>query len=364
MKTKKKFLSIFGIIAVAGIMLPLRVTYEIYSTGKVFSEQEWVLGRTEDGRITSTIKNNLLGVTSSYGGKEFARGDIFDFYMDPELVHKKSIKKGDKIGMLSSSELQRQLTQLEGELKVEKALLKVFASGEKSQIVSEAKTNVLLAQENFSIKEKLLERTKKLYKDSLIAPQNYDIALNEYDVARISLEVAQARLMAVSSGEKPEQLKFSKEKIASLENQIATLRERKEALEIFAPFSGVLQHKRGGTVSYLVPVPTYEILANVIDTSHLIIISPVQLKELKYISLDQKVKVRLFNTDCEMEATVKHIDNGIQIINGKQAVYVISTIDNTCGEFLPGILAQASFQGDKLSLFGYATRFVKGLFYR
>lgn len=364
MKTKNKYISIFGIIAFTGAISPIKVTYEVYSTGKVFSEKEWVLGRTEDGRITSTIKNNRLGVTSSYGGKEFARGDIFDFYMDPDLEHKKFVKQGEKIGLLKSSDINRQLTQLEGELKVEKAMLGVYSTGQKSQIISEAANNVMLAKETFNIKKKLYDRTQKLFSDSLIAPQNFDIVYNEYEISRINLDVAQARLQAVSTGEKPEQLKFSTEKILSLENQIKNLRERIASLEIVSPFSGVMQHRRGGTVSFLVPVPAMEILANVIDTSRFIIVSPVQLKELKYISIGQKVSLRLYNADCIMEGTVDHIDNGIQIINGKQAVYVISSIDKKCGDFQSGILAQTSFQGDKLTLFQYASRFVKGLFYR
>src|SRR5690606_15560317 len=170
-KMKKKYISIFAVIAAAGILLPMRVTYEVYSTGKVFSEKEWTLGRTDDGRITSTIKNNRMGVTSSYGGKEFARGDVFDFYMNPELGQKKYIKKGDKIGLLNSNDLLRQLTELEGQLMVEKAMLKVYATGEKSQTVAEAETNVVLARESFKIQKKLLERKKKLFDDSLIAPQ-------------------------------------------------------------------------------------------------------------------------------------------------------------------------------------------------
>lgn len=357
MKVTKKHISIFAIIAATGLILPIKVDYKIYSTGKIFSGKEWILERNSEGHITSTIKDNLQGVISFYGNKEVQRGDVYDFQMEPEILTKKFIAQGEKIGSLQSNNLERLIVELEGQLQVEKALLGVYSTGEKTEMVAEAQTNLNLAKEKFEIQKKLIERKKKLFSDSLIAPQEYDLAMNEYEVSKINYELAQARVQTISTGEKPQQLKYSMEKIASLENQIKTLRAKVNALAISSPFSGLMVRKK--TNSNML-----EILANVVDTSTYIVIAPVQLKELKYMNIGGKCFLRPLSSDCIMEATITHIDNGIQVVNGKQAVYVTAMIEKRCPEILPGIIAQISFSCGKLTILEYIERFFKGLFYR
>ncbi len=356
---KKKFLY-FGIaiaIVLGVIYCPFKFTYIVYATGKVFPTYEWVLGRTYDGRITETIKNNQLGVISSYAGKEFQRGDVFDFYINPEINNKQFVERGETIGIMNSTELMRQINQLRGERDVEKALLKVYSTGQKIQTIKEAETNLTLAKERFSIQDKLISRQAELFKDSLISPQQYDIAKNEYEMSKINLALAEAQIKTLSTGEKPEQIKFIAEKIENLNKQIAVLESRKEALQIKAPFSGLLQRKKGGLTSV-------EVLANVIDTSSYIIVTPVRIKEFKNLALGQKCVLKLFNTDCEMEGTVCHIDNAIQIIGGKQAIYVTAKIDKKCPGVYPGIFAQTNLHCGQHTIIEYSKLLFQSLFYR
>jgi hypothetical protein len=356
---KKKFLY-FGItiaIVLGVIYCPFKFTYIVYATGKVFPTYEWVLGRTYDGRITETIKNNQLGVISSYAGKEFQRGDVFDFYINPEINNKQFVERGEIIGIMNSTELMRQINQLRGERDVEKALLKVYSTGQKIQTIKEAETNLTLAKERFSIQDKLISRQAELFKDSLISPQQYDIAKNEYEMSKINLALAEAQIKTLSTGEKPEQIKFIAEKIENLNKQIAVLESRKESLQIKAPFSGLLQRKKGGLTSV-------EVLANVVDTSTYIIVTPVRIKEFKNLALGQKCVLKLFNSDCEMEATVCHIDNAIQIIGGKQAIYVTAKIDKKCPGVYPGIFAQTNLHCGQHTIIEYSKLLFQSLFYR
>ncbi|MFN3404802.1 MAG: HlyD family secretion protein [Cytophagaceae bacterium] len=357
MKKKKYLYVLVPLIAVVLFFLPLKFTYTVYSTGKIFPVNEWILGRTPDGRITETMKNNQLGVISSYGGKEFQRGDVFDFSLDPSLYQKQYISKGENIGALYSNDLERQIVALEGEKDIEVAMLKVHATGQKPETVKEAEANLILAREKFEIQRKLIERKAQLFKDSLISPQEYDLAMNEYQVIKNNYSLAQAQLEVVKTGEKPEQIKLSKERIQSLENQIKNLKERKEALSIKAPFAGLLQHKKGGS-------ELLEVLANIVDTANYIIITPIKLKEMKYVAVGQTAKLSTFHSDCQMEARIIHIDNAIQIIGGKQAVYITARVEKKCPETLPGVLAQTVVQCGELTIAEYAMRLLTSLFYR
>lgn len=356
---KKKFLY-FGIglaILIGVIYCPIKFTYIVYSTGKVFPTYEWVLGRTYDGRITETIKNNQLGLISSYAGKEFQRGDVFDFYINPEINDKQFVERGETIGILNSTELMRQINQLKGEREVEKALLKVYSTGQKIQTIKEAETNLTLAKERFSIQDKLISRQSELFKDSLISPQQYDIAKNDYELSKINLALAEAQIKTLSTGEKPEQIKFIIEKIENLTGQISSLESRKEALQIKAPFAGLIQRKKGG-------VSSVEVLANIVDTSSYIIVTPIKIKEFKNLAKGQKCILKLFNTDCEMEATICHIDNAIQIIGGKQAIYVTAKIDKKCLGVYPGIFAQTNIECGEYTIIDYSKLLFQSLFYR
>ncbi len=357
MKKKFIYIGIATAIVLGVIYCPFKFTYIVYATGKVFPTYEWVLGRTYDGRITETIKNNQLGVISSYAGKEFQRGDVFDFYINPEINNKQFVERGETIGIMNSTELMRQINQLKGERDVEKALLKVYSTGQKIQTIKEAETNLTLAKERFSIQDKLISRQAELFKDSLISPQQYDIAKNEYEMSKINLALAEAQIKTLSTGEKPEQIKFIAEKIENLNKQIAVLESRKEALQIKAPFSGLLQRKKGGLTSV-------EVLANVVDTSSYIIVTPVRIKEFKNLALGQKCVLKLFNTDCEMEGTVCHIDNAIQIIGGKQAIYVTAKIDKKCPGVYPGIFAQTNLHCGQHTIIEYSKLLFQSLFYR
>lgn len=364
MKIKKKYLYIILPAVLIAAALPVKVPHKVYSTGRIFPKREWILGRTSDGRITSTIRDNQLGVISSYGGKEFKQGDVFDFDMDPQLARKRYVHQGERVGGVESSELKRMLAELEGQLKVENATLNVYSTGEKVQIVQEAQTSSVLAKEQLEIKKKLLARKKKLYEDSLIAPQDYDLALNEYETARISYELARARFNTVSTGEKPEQLRLSRQRIVSLQSQILTLKERLKSLEIRAPFSGLLLYKKAVPSLTQTNTPYVDILADVADTSEYIVVTPVQLKDARYLQEGQVIMVRPFNSDREIQAEVSNIDNVIQIVNGKQAMFVTGVVRNRESDLLPGIVAQTAVITGEVTVYEYLGRFFEGLFFR
>jgi multidrug efflux pump subunit AcrA (membrane-fusion protein) len=356
---KKPVIYFSGISVVLSVLLliPVKLPYTVYGTGKIFAINEWVLGRTEDGRITSTIKNNKLGIITSYGRKEYQQRDIYNFYLEPSIGSKLFVTEGDKVGHLESIELQKQLIALRGELEVEKANLLVFSTGQKPETVLEAQANISLSQERLEVQTKLFERAKNLYKDSLISIQDYDLEYNNYEMARINLDYSKAKYQSIITGEKPELIILAKKKINALELQIANLEERLEDLTIRAPFSGMLQYKKGD-------VSTVEPLVNLLDTSTYIIIAPIRAKDLRHVYPGQKAVLDMFSSGCKMEATIIHVDNSMQVVRGRQAAYVTAIVDTKCSNVLPGAVAQTIIYTDYLTPYQYLERVTASLFYR
>lgn len=364
MKKKKLIYVSTGMVVLAMVLsLPVKFPYSVYGTGKVFAVNEWILGRTQDGRIISTMKNNQYGVITSYGGKEFTQKDVYNFFLNEDFGKNRYVKKGEKIGYLESNELQTQLITLKGQLDVEKALLRVSATGEKDQLVMEAANNLRLAGERLNIQNKLFQRSQKLYEDSLISAQEYELAMNNFQLAQIGVEVADAQLKTISSGEKPEQLNFVRKRISSLESQIANLEERLASLTISAPFSGILQQSRKDP-AVNVEVNNVEPIVDLLDTSSYIVILPIHAKDLVFVKEGQIAELELFSAGCVMTAIVTNIDNGVQIIGGKQAAYVTAVIDKKCPGVMPGTIAQVIIDTDELTPLQYLGRLTKSLFYR
>jgi hypothetical protein len=357
---KKKpaiYLSGISVLIAVLLFLPVKLPYTVYGTGKIFALNEWVLGRTTDGRITSTIKNNLLGIITSYGGKEFQQRDIYSFYLNDDIGKKLFLNKGEEVGFLESIELKRQLVIARGDLEVEKANLSVYSTGEKPETVIEAETKLKMNRESFEIQKKLFERSKILYNDSLISVQDFEVALNKYDMAKMSVNYAEAQLQSIITGQKPEQITLSRKRIRALEQQIENLEERLEELTIRAPFSGMLQYKKGDVTSV-------EPLVNLLDTTTFIIVVPIRAKDLEHVQTGQKAKLELFSAGCTMEGTIVHIDNSIQVIKGRQAAYVTAIVDTKCAGATPGVLAQTVIYTDYLSPLRYLQRVTASLFYR
>jgi hypothetical protein len=349
MKKKVLFISIFLLLVLLLRFVPFKVHYTIYATGKVFSLSEWTLGRTTDGRIISTLKNNEFDQISNYGGREFLRGDLFDFTVDPLFSEKNYIQKGDLIARLYSNEIGYQLTKLEADLAVEEANYNVFATGEKPEVIKEAEENKKLAIEKYDIQKKLFDRKLKLYRDSLISRQDYEMAQNGLEVCKIGVELSQAQLLKLNSGDKKQQLEYVQSKIAALQTQISLLKKRMEQFEVRAPFGGMLQHKKGA-------LSTVDVIANILDTSTYVIITPVQYKEIPYMQVGCPTEFQMFHTNNFMTGKVTRVDNVIQVVGGRQSVYVTSRIDKKLNGVLPGLLTQTSIDCGEITLWDYFKR--------
>lgn len=355
---KKYIIYIILIAAVCGLFLmPIKITYKIYATGKVFPVNEWMLSRSIDGRIASMTKNNELDIVSNYSGREFQSGDVFDFYMEPAVMQKNYIQKGDVLGHLCSKILQSDLVRLQGLLEVEKASLNVISTGQKPEVIEESKTNLRLAKEKYITQKKIVERNIKLQQDSLLPFQQLEVSKDALELSRIGIQIAEAQLQKLMTGDKQEELELNRQKIYSIENQINELKHRMDNFAIKAPFGGLVQQKKGG-------ISAVEVLMDLLDTAEYIAIAPIPLREVNYLKTGAVVMLKLFNSDETLQAKVTRMDNAIQLVGGKQAIYATFRIIKKSTHPQPGIFAKATIICDEISLWDYMNRVLGDIFYK
>jgi multidrug resistance efflux pump len=141
------------------------------------------------------------------------------------------------IGTIYSNEEQRKLIQLRGQFDVLYAELEFYSAGEKPEDVEKASTRLQLAQQQLETQQRLMERSRSLYQDSLISEQQFELEANEFRLKEISKNVAKAQYRSAITGDKPERAGLIRTKIEVLKQQIEQLRARINYFTLVSPLS-------------------------------------------------------------------------------------------------------------------------------
>ncbi|MEO0226011.1 MAG: hypothetical protein ABIL05_03550 [candidate division WOR-3 bacterium] len=129
MKKKHLFINIAKIslilILALIVIIPLKVPYQITTTGEVRPLRIWALTRGEGGQIQARSFNFKKGTAEGFSVIQLQRGEDMRFILNPLLAEKKEIAEGDTIGTIYSSEFERDLTRVKGSLEVAREELRL-----------------------------------------------------------------------------------------------------------------------------------------------------------------------------------------------------------------------------------------------
>jgi hypothetical protein len=337
--------SLIGLIAIAIVIASvyIKIDYQISTKAFFMPATEYNLIRTIEGNLITSLKDNVSGVVKNYGITEFERGDVVQFLVAEKLVRNKFLNAGDTIGWILSNEQQKILIQLKGELGVLKAELEFFTTGQKPEDVETAKEQWDLAKEQLDIQKKLIERSAILFKDSVIPQQEYDIALNNLKVREIEVNIAEARYLSITTGEKKEQEKLILAKIKNIESQINQVSARLAYFTFTSPISGNLIEQRG--IDTIFGGNVISIGSN----DKWVALAPVQLRERPFIHIGDTLFCN------ESTGIVTSMDNSVKIIDGKQAFYITSEWSSK-NNILAGSIDEVNIKGGKITLADYFLR--------
>jgi hypothetical protein len=321
--------------------------YNINTTGVVLSSKEWTLARTIDGNLISSFKDNVLGSTNSFNVTEFSRGDVVEFRLNPNIGDRDYIQKGDTIGTIYSNEEQRKLNQLQGELAVLESELLFSTTGRKPEDVLIAREKMKLAEQDFETEQKLFERNLKLYEDSIISKQQFEIISNNYKLKEFQKQIANAEFHSAITGEKPEQELLIKSKIRLIKDQINKMKERLNYFVITSPVDGLIMKNTNRF--------TDEILLKVLDNSKFVVIAPVNIQDRKYISKGNEIILRSNSGEILGKGEIVALDNIIQIVNSRQAFFTKAILYETYNVIL-GELGEIEINTGEVDFSEYSRR--------
>lgn len=326
-------------------LLPIKVPYAVTVPGKILCTQEWIVTLNADGGIVAFVVDRASGVTKHYSLAQFERGDAVQFTLDPHVVGGITVAQGDTIGVVQSSEIERELQRLRGELRNVTASLAVSVTGEKQSIVEEAKQSVEYAKRQAEDLKAVLARQKLLYEKGLVAQQEYDLAERRASTSVIEVSIAEAKLRSATTGAKKEETEFVRAQIRSLQNEIDVVEKQEQAYRLISPLSGVVTQ-----------VAASDTLLIVSDTTEYVVIMPVPLRERSHVLPRQNVKLYASEVERIPSAVMMTVDNTIQSLNGQQVILATAQLNHATGELLNGLLARCSIECASLSPFDYLGR--------
>ena len=339
------------ILVLIFIFLPIKFTSTISSKGKIFPYQTWTLAKTTSGRLITSLNNHSTGSNSEFSIIQFEQGDAVQFKLSPKVLNNEKISKGDTIGYIISTEIEKDIQKLKGELETARASLNVKTSSEKESVIEAEKNKLSFAEKELEEQTKIIERKRKLYDKDLISQQEFEADEARYELAKINISIAQERLRTVTSGAKSEEISFANTQINVLENEIDVLRKRFESNNILSPIDGIVGRAYSSD--------TIVVLNN---TSKTVSIVPVNWDNIKKIELGQAVSVSSNDLDVVINGEVIAIDNNIRFINNIQYVFVTILSNESSKEFKNGLLVDCSFDCGDITPLNIVLEFLRPIY--
>ncbi|NOX89914.1 MAG: hypothetical protein GXO77_12895 [Calditrichaeota bacterium] len=236
---KKVFLSVLFIFLLIVILsLPIRIPQSITIPARLLPSEEWLVIRKNNSQISSIVKNHVQGRQRLLTEFTFERGDQISLQWQKSLFESASIDSGEPLGVIRSELLNQEITDLKNDILVKESELTVYASGEKQPLIEEMQHRLEALQAKLTAEKQILERKRELLKNKLISQEEYDVQQAVTTEAQKQAEAIRSKISALKTGAKTQRINFIKAQLAALQDRLAILTKRRNALNLIAPFSG------------------------------------------------------------------------------------------------------------------------------
>jgi hypothetical protein len=297
------------LLIVAVAFAPVDIPYTIESMAKVLPAREWVLTKDQNGFLSVTLHDHLLGIMKSSDDYQFERGDFVSVTFFDTIGY---VEAAAPLARITSNRLEEQLVNLRTELSIELSNLGVVATGEKDPLLDQLREEVNLARERLRLQVQQYERTQLLFADSVASLADMERAENGLQQARLQVEVAERAYEVGATGEKEETVTLVNTRISALRERIDFLESRRRLFDLKAPFSGRVYMEKTLTADRLV----------LADTSASILVIPVRKRDSRYVHAGQPIQFELADHDGRLEGRVLSVGTEIGVLDREPVVTV------------------------------------------
>ncbi|MCB9248743.1 MAG: HlyD family efflux transporter periplasmic adaptor subunit [Ignavibacteriales bacterium] len=333
------------------LILPIEYPRTIKSKGKLLPYKTWTLAKGTDGRLITSLNDNLTGINDGFTVTQFERGDAVQFKLKTEVISKDFISKGDTIGYVISNIIEKDIEKLKGELETAKASLNIQTSSEKESVIDAEKSKLVFAEKELEEQTKVFDRKKLLFERQLISQQEYEADEAKFELAKINVNIAKERLRTVQSGAKKEEINFAASQISALENEIRILQKRYESNNIVTPI--------GGNVNKTFSSDTLLVIN---DTSKNVILIPVKWSDINKIQVNQSVIISSAEVDEVINGKIISIGNNVKTANNFQYVLVTVISEDRMKQLKSGLYVDCKIECGSETALDILSDFLKPIF--
>ena len=275
------------VVLVLLFVLPIEVQETVEVPGRVLPAQEWVVVRNSGGALSAIRRDYRTGAVEATFTAEPARGDAVQFELGPAAAAH-AVAAGDTVGFFASGETALRMATLRGAVDAARAELRLYQSGEKASLVEAARQDFRYAQTALEQATREADRQCSLAARGVVTEQACEDAGSARRLAAAGAAAAEARLEAVRTGARAEAITLARTRLASLEQEAATLAERFEMGTLVAPISGM----------------TYRVFSHAphLPTRSLPVVSPIRSpaserlhEKLSGIQVRRKLRIRAYD---------------------------------------------------------------------
>lgn len=289
----------------AAFYVPMQLPYAAESIGRVYPAQEWRLVQDQTGRLTSVIRDNKLGAAQQIDAFQFEQGDFSGIKID--VPAGAFVSAGDTVVRMYSIRQREEIQQIEAQLALYSAQLQSDKTGDKPPIVQEAENKLHFAEQDLSLKENFYHLKKKLKDDGLIAATEFQTAENDWNLARIQVEIARKYFENVSSGLKNETVGITEAQLRGLQNRLNILKQKGLSFVIRAPFSGWV-------VASILP----EELLTLQRADEYVVQIPVRVEQLPYLNPNVAIYVTDVQTQHVFTGRFGVLGSKVEVLDNRQ----------------------------------------------
>lgn len=344
MKRKTRYnLFYFGVLFCALVVLSFLVKFDHYlkTPCRFVAQAEWKVIQSEPDKIFSVIKRNDTNLIQQFNLMQISRPDYIHYTINDSIFKAGVVKKGDLVARVHSFQDQIMLAQLQGLRNVAKADVEVMTTGEKPAIREEAIQTLNHARAQYTNFTPQYERVKKLYEQKLASDNEMDIAQATFDLYKVNVALAEARVKVVETGEKSSEILKSRNELDDYENQIQVLEQKLNAQFVKAPINGI--------ISETLLDSTVLCLVSKMDT----MVVQIMLREyqIKYIKPGSPVKVYYTGFRGRVDSSrVASIGNKAELIYGMPVYIAKAQIANNALDILPGMTGYVKIKAGKTDI--------------
>ncbi|MBT3207827.1 MAG: hypothetical protein HN704_03910 [Bacteroidetes bacterium] len=336
------------IILLVILFSPFKIPYSFDVTGRIYHAKEWKLIKETNGSFYSIMVDNYSGMKSHFTNYEFERGDIANIRINGKLEKSVYIHKNDSIAHITTLLIDEQILNLENQLLIEEALLKTNTSGLRIEDIEIAEEELKFTKQQLEQQELRFARFEKLYEDSVYTDKIYEEELNLLKLAKIQVSIAEKKLLASESGNKPEEIQLIKTRIKSLEKEIANLKQRKLNYTILSPMSGKIS---------LNNLP--EEILTICEPNKYILIAPVQVNNRQYLTDSSQIKFLAPNSEGQISLSISQVNDYVGLINNQQTILTKTIIKSDQDSYSSGMVVKCQIVCAPVTIFEYFKRATK-----